>query len=230
MPHEGAVREAAHMLVRRVAHRVAGAIDEDAHRLRFVSRVHHGPHTRRPLWVESCVEDFRTLRHRDFLFFGDLDRIFVDGLHVVDVVWRFEAEPCGAAKIRGVVVLFRGDALSAPILADLIVLPRKLDSDVRLEGEFATHPHVFPEGVHQVVHLPFRPPFGVFVRQSEFPRELAAVEAREFIVVFPETFPTMGRQPDMDIMVDVEVHPRRGKTRRWRGTALNGFVSEWHGS
>ena len=70
------------------------------------------------------------MRHRDFLFFGDLDRIFVDGLHVVDVVWRFEAEPCGAAKIRGVVVLFRGDALSAPILADLIVLLHEVNDGV----------------------------------------------------------------------------------------------------
>ena len=43
-------------------------------------------------------------------------------VHAVGVAWWFEAEPDSAAKIRGVVVLFRGDALRAPILADFIVL------------------------------------------------------------------------------------------------------------
>lgn len=42
-------------------------------------------------------------------------------LMVIVYLGLFETEPCGAAKIRGVVVLFRGDALRAPILADLIV-------------------------------------------------------------------------------------------------------------
>lgn len=89
MPHERALSEAAHMLVGRVCHRVAGAIDEDAHRLRLVLRIHHCPHARRALRVESGVDDFGTLRHRDFLFIGDLDLVFVDGLHVFGVEWPF---------------------------------------------------------------------------------------------------------------------------------------------
>ena len=43
-------------------------------------------------------------------------------LMVIVYLGLFETEPCGAAKIRGVVVLFRGAALRAPILADLIVI------------------------------------------------------------------------------------------------------------
>lgn len=129
MPHEGASRKAAHMLVWRVGNWVAGAIDEDAHRLRFVSRVHHRPHARRPLRVESCVDDFGTLRHRDFLLVGDFDWVFVDCLHV-GVDWPFEAEQ-SCWRQRSKIVSRRVESLSLACLISAVsrALVRSYDAE-----------------------------------------------------------------------------------------------------
>lgn len=89
MPHEMALREAAHMRQRFKRHRVSGAINEDAHWRRFSIRVHLCPHARRSLWVESCVNDVCSIGHFDFLFVCDFDRVFVDSLHIVGVEWPF---------------------------------------------------------------------------------------------------------------------------------------------